>query len=384
MVTATRIDTGGPPPADGVYREHPALGRAVDELTTPVALVDLDILERNIATMAAFFAGRPAHLRPHAKTHRAPAIARMQIDAGAHGITVPKTSVGEVMADGGVDDIFVANQVVAPGTIRRLAELGRRAKVTVLADQLRNARDLSDAATAAGTSFDVLVEIDGGMGRCGTQPGQPTLDLVREITRLPGLRFGGVHVYEGHVVQNADRADRVEKTEHMLGLAMDTVDLIRREGYDVETVTCGGTGTYDISGVYPGVTEHQSGSYVYMDPGYAGKVPAFGLAFSILATVVSRPMPDKAIIDAGTQVFSPDKAMPEVKDIPNLDVRSLSEEHGKILTSDGSATDLEVGQKIEVYPSHCCTAANLHDSVYGVRNGTVETVWAVSGRGKSQ
>ena len=251
-------------------------------------------------------------------------------------------------------------------------------------DAARNVADLSAAARAHGVTLTVLLEVDAGMGRCGVQPGQPAVDLAAIVDSAPELTFGGIHVYEGHVVQNADPAVRREKTEQMLARTMETRALIERHGLPVETVTCGGTGTYDISGVYPGVTEHQSGSYVYMDPVYQTKVPPFALAFSILCTVVSRPVPEKVITDAGLQSLANDGNKPMAKNRPELEFAYLSEEHGRFHVREGLSTDLDVGGQLEVHPGHCCSAANLHDTVYAVRNGTIEEVWAVTARGRSQ
>ena len=370
-------------PAD-VILDHPAVGQPVHELPTPAPLVDLDVLEANIATMADFFRDRPARLRPHAKTHRAPAIARLQVAAGAYGVTVPKVSVGEAMVDGGIDDVFVANQVVARQAIERLCQLAGRATVAVLVDDAGNVADLSAAARAHRVTLDVLVEVDAGMGRCGTRPGECTLALAEAVARAPGLRFAGLHTYEGHIVQDADPARRRAETEKMLAIALAERDAIERRGLPVETVTCGGTGTYDISGAYPGVTEHQSGSYVYMDPGYREKVPAFGLAFSLLCTVLSRPAPEAVVTDGGLQVLANDYGTPEVKGHPELTYLYLSEEHGSFRVAEGETTDLAIGDVVEVHPGHCCSAANLHDHVFAVRDGRVEAVWAVTARGKSQ
>lgn len=364
--------------------DHPALGQPISALPTPAPLVDLDVLERNIATMAAFFAERPARLRAHVKTHRAPAIARMQVAAGSHGITAPKVSAAEAMVDGGIDDVYVANQVVSPLAIARLADLARRATVAVAVDDARNVADLSAAAGERGVTLDVFIEIDAGMGRCGVQPGEPALAVARTVAHTPRLRFAGIHVYEGHVVQDPDAAVRKAETERMLDRALESRDLIEREGIAVETVTCGGTGTYDISGVYPGITEHQSGSYVYMDPGYAQKVPAFGLAFSLLCTVMSRPAPEKVITDGGLQVLASGGGPVMAKGHPELEHRHLSEEHGSFLVREGECTALDTGDLIEVYPGHCCAAANLHDHVFAVRDGRVEAVWLATARGKSQ
>ncbi|MDB5076933.1 MAG: alanine racemase domain protein [Chloroflexi bacterium] len=366
-----------------VIVDHPHLGWSVYDLPTPAPLVDLNMLDANIATMAAFFQNRPASLRPHAKTHRAPAVARLQIAAGARGITCAKVGMAEAMVDGGIDDVYVANQVVGKDAIARLCALAQRSRVSVAVDDARNVAMLSDAAQRYGVTLDLLIEINAGMDRCGVLPGAPTFELATTIVGTPGVRFKGLHVYEGHVVQHSDGAVRKAETEKMLAIAMETRDLILSAGIPVPTVTCGGTGTYDISGAYPGVTEHQSGSYVYMDPGYQTKVPVFGLAFSVLCTVISRPTPETVITDGGLQVLANDSGMPAVKGFPGLEYAYLSEEHGSFTFVDGS-TALPVGEVVEVYPGHCCSAANLHDQVYGVRQGKVETIWRATARGKSQ
>jgi D-serine deaminase-like pyridoxal phosphate-dependent protein len=367
-----------------VLIDHPLLGQPLEKLPTPLAIVDLDQLERNIETMAAFFAPLAATLRPHAKTHRAPAVARRQIAAGASGITCAKVGMAEAMVAGGIDDVYIANQVVAAQAIERLCVLAQQAKVTVAVDTARNATDLSAATQAFGANLNIVIEVDAGMGRCGVQPGQPTLELARIVAHSEGLTFAGLHAYEGHVVQDEKAEIRKSGTELMLNRTLETASLIERNGIDVQTITCGGTGTYNISGVYPGVTEHQSGSYVYMDPGYIEKIPAFGLAFSILTTVVSRPTAEKIITDAGIQSLANDYGIPLVKQHPDLSYLYLSEEHGSFLASGDESTDLAVGDQLQVHPGHCCSAANLHDTVFAVRDGVVEEVWAVTARGKSQ
>ncbi len=364
--------------------DHPAVGRPVSELPTPAPLVDLDLLEANIATMADFFRGRPAHIRPHAKTHRAPAVARRQVAAGAPGVTCAKVSMAEAMVDGGIDDVYIANEVVSPPAVERLCALAARARVAVAVDDAGNVAQLAAAASARGVRIGVLVELDAGVGRCGSRPGEPALALAETVARAPGLELRGLHAYEGHVVQNADEARRRAETEKMLDLTMQTRDLLARHGLPVREITCGGTGTYAISGVYPGVTEHQAGSYVYMDPGYHEKIPAFGLAFSLLCTVMSRPAPDRVITDGGLQVLASSPAPAMAKNHPELGPARLSEEHGTFRTLDGSASDLRVGDQVEVHPGHCCAAANLHDRVYAVRGGRVEAVWLATARGCSQ
>lgn len=369
---------------DDERADHPAVGRPVAELPTPAPLVDLDVLEANIAAMADFFRGRPAHIRPHAKTHRSPAVARRQVAAGAPGVTCAKVSMAEAMVAGGIEDVYVANQVVSPWAIEHLCQLAERARVAVAVDDPGNVARLSEAASARGVTVGVLVELDAGLGRCGVAPGQAALDLATAVARSPGLAFRGLHAYEGHVVDDPDAAKRRAGTERMLAITVETRDLLQRSGLPVREVSCGGTGTHDISGVYPGVTEHQAGSYVYMDPGYHALAPRFGLAFSLLCTVVSRPAPDRVVTDGGLQVLATGHGPAIAKGHPELGPARLSEEHGRLRTLDGSSSDLRVGDQIEVHPGHCCAAANLHERVYAVRDGMVEAVWAVTARGCSQ
>ncbi len=367
-----------------VLTDHPAIGHPVADLPTPAPVVDIDLLQSNIDRMAAFFQDRPARLRPHVKTHRAPAIARMQVAAGARGVTCAKVAMAEAMVAGGIDDVYVANQVVARQAIDRLCLMAQRARVTVAVDDAGNVADLSNAAQAHGVTLNVVVEVDAGMGRCGVQPGGPALELAQAVSRAPGLRFRGLHAYEGHVVQHEDFAVRKLETERMLARTMETRDLLEQYGLEVAVVTVGGTGTYNISGVYPGVTEHQSGSYVYMDPSYQEKVPEFDLAFSVLCTVLSRPSPQKVITDGGIQVLARDHGTPAVAGHPELAYRGLSEEHGNFTVREGCTTDLRIGDVVAVHPGHCCSAANLHDRVFAARRGVVEAVWLVTARGRSE
>jgi 3-hydroxy-D-aspartate aldolase len=264
-----------------------------------------------------------------------------------------------------------------------LCRLAARAAITVAVDDARNVADLSAAARAHQVALNVVVEVDAGMGRCGVRPGRPALDLVRTVAAAEGLAFVGLHAYQGHVVQDSDPTVRRLETERMLERTMETRALIERNGIPVRTATCGGTGTYDISGDYPGVTEHQSGSYVYMDPDYRAKVLAFALAFSILSTIMSRPRPDKVITDAGVQSLGNDYGTPQIKNHPELAYGYLSEEHGLFHVRDGGRTALDLGDRVEISPGHCCAAANLHDVVFAVRGGGVEEVWKVTARGRS-
>ncbi|MBI4531270.1 MAG: DSD1 family PLP-dependent enzyme [Candidatus Latescibacteria bacterium] len=362
------------------------IGVDTSVIDTPALVIDIDVMEANIAKMASFFRDRPANLRPHTKTPKTPAIAWKQIEAGAIGITCAKLGEAEVMADAGIRDILIANQVVAPEKIERLMEVAKRSDVIVAVDSQKNIDDLAKAARATGVDLKILVEVDIGMHRCGIDPGEPAVELTQHVCRSEGLRFVGVMGYEGHLVMTVNEEERRTTCREAMGLLTWTADEITRSGIDVEIVSGGGTGTYKITGAYPGVTEVQAGSYVFNDGRYRtveGVGSDFGCALTLLTTVISRPKPDLAVIDAGMKAITKEFGLPQVVGLDGSELFHLSEEHGRI-TLNGTAQDLKIGDKIELLPSHGCTTINLHDRFYGVRHGKVEVMWPIEARGKCQ
>lgn len=356
------------------------------DLDTPALLIDLDVMERNVAAMAKFFEGVEANLRPHIKTHKTPEIAQRQIAAGAKGVTCAKLGEAEVMADAGIRDLLIANQIVGPRKIGRLMNLAKRSEVIVAVDDPRNVAELSEAAQAQGVDLRVILEVEVGMERCGVDPGEAAVRLAEEVVRAKGLLFKGVMGYEGHTVLIEKWKDRKVAAEQAMKGLVDTAETIRRAGMPVDIVSAGGTGTYDMTGTYPGVTEVQAGSYVLMDATYRkveGLGDVFGCALTVAATVISRPKPDRIVVDVGLKTATRDFGLPEVKDIEGVKVLYLSEEHGKIEVSD-ERVDLKPGDRIELIPNHCCTTVNLHDRFYGIRRGNVEEVWEIAARGRSQ
>lgn len=363
---------------------EPIIGSSKMEIDTPALLIDLPAMERNIARMANFFADKPAKLRPHAKTHKCPIIAQKQLEAGnAVGITCAKLGEAEVLVEGGIRDILIANQIVGPQKIARLVALAHHADLMVAVDDPANVADLSAAASAAGVQLRVLVEVNLGMNRCGVEPGEPALALARKVAEAKGLRFMGLQGYEGHLVFTPDPAERREKTLAAMKTLVETRRLIEDAGLEVKIVSGGGTGTYDVTGSFPGIDEVQAGSYVFMDTKYRSVGLDFELALTVLTTVISRPTPHIAITDAGMKVVTSEFGMPEVRGIEGATLTKLSEEHGKIEFASPN-TDLKVGDKIELFVSHGCTTINLHDRYYGVRDGRLEAVWSIAGRGKSR
>jgi D-serine deaminase-like pyridoxal phosphate-dependent protein len=323
-------------------------------------------------------------LRPHAKTHKTPIIAHKQLAAGAIGITCAKLGEAEVMVEGGVRDILLANQIVGTHKISRLVSLARHADLIVAVDDELNVQDLSQAAQAAGVSLRVLVEIDIGMRRCGVAPGEPTLSLAQQVEKAPGLKFAGLMGYEGHLVFVPSLEERVHRVHTDMQLLIDTVSFLESRGLPVGIVSAGGTGTAMITGRLPRITEIQAGSYVFMDGRYKTiEGVDFACALTLLTTVVSRPRPDRVIIDAGMKTLTHEFGLPRFKERDDLELLGLSEEHGTVKLNDPSVA-LKPGDKLEIVPSHGDTTLNIHDWYYGLRRGRVEALWPIAARGKSR
>jgi D-serine deaminase-like pyridoxal phosphate-dependent protein len=245
-----------------------------------------------------------------------------------------------------------------------------------------NVNALDVAARAKGVQLRVLVEVDIGMNRCGVAPGLPALDLARMIVASSGLRFEGLMGYEGHTVMIRDPEARRRKCEESVKLLVETAELLRAQGIPVGIVSSGGTGTYFITGAYPGVTELQVGSYITMDSQYREEVGIdFAYGLTLLSTVISTRGADLAITDAGLKAVTRDFGLPKVMTPVGWELTALSEEHGHLHRADGPA--LKPGEKVLVVPNHGCTTINLHDEYHVVRRGALEAVWPIAARGKT-
>jgi len=356
-----------------------------EEIDTPALLLNLDLFEANILQMARYFSGVKANLRPHVKSHKTPIIAQKQIEAGAKGITCAKLGEAEVMAKEGIDNILIANQIIGEQKIRRLIKLTKHSDVIVAVTDLENVQNLSLAAEKEGTKLNVIIEVEVGMKRCGTLPGRETLELAKKIIRQKGLIFKGLMGYEGHAIGTKDLESRRKKALESNRLLVDTATILRRSGLSVEIVSAGGSGTFDIAGEYPGITEVQAGSYCLMDSDYVqyeNVGSRFQCAVTILTQVIDRPTARRVVIDAGLKAMSTDQGIPLPK-ADYLKVRELHEEHTCLELKDPKK-EIKVGEKIEFVPTHICTTVNLYDNFYCLRANQVEEVWEISGRGKSQ
>lgn len=368
-------------------------GRRVETLPTPCLVVDLPRLEANIDRWQRAITGQGKRFRPHIKTHKSPEIAMLQAAAGADGIAVAKVAEAEVFAAQGFGDIVVAYPVHGAEKWQRLAQLARTARIVVNADSAEAIRGLSSAASAAGVELGVQLEIDSGFHRCGVPASDSDgiEELARLVQALPGLDFDGVTThrgvfFDGAAAMSIDDAGRGEGR-----LLADVADALRARGVPVRQVTAGGTITGLGVAATAGITEVRAGTYVFndlMQLGF-GSAESDDMALTIHSTVVSTHVAGQATIDGGSKTFSGDRgvvgaatsAPAEIarEAASDIVVERISEEHG-MLRLNGARVAL--GDRLAFFPAHACTAVNLSDEMFGVRDGVVETVWPVRARGK--
>jgi D-serine deaminase-like pyridoxal phosphate-dependent protein len=348
----------------------------VSDLDTPSVTILLDRLEHNIVRVQRLIAAQGLRNRPHIKTHKIPAIAKMQIAAGACGITCQKLGEVEAFVDGGVDgDILVTYNILGRAKTERLMALTSRVgSLTVVADNEAVLRGLSEAGLEHQRDVHVLIECDTGFGRNGVQNPQAALDLAVYTSRLPRLVFEGLLVFP----------NTAPRTREFISVAK---DLFNGAAFPLKTISGGGTPALKSLADYPMMTEHRAGTYVYNDVMmvHSGVAQWEDCAMHVRATVVSRPTKDRAIIDAGSKVLTSDQYYVEhygrLVDYPGAYVASLSEEHAIVDLSECKERPA-IGDVVSVVPNHCCVVSNMVDEVYGIRNGRVEVVWPVAARGK--
>ena len=365
------------------------IGAPVAEIETPALVLDLGAFERNIAKMAGFAARAGVRLRPHAKCHKSPAIALRQIASGAVGQCVQKVGEAEVLVRGGIKDVLVSNEVIGERKLRRLASLARDATLALCFDAPEQVDAASRVARDFGIELGGLVEIEVGMERCGIAPGRDAALLARRIANAPNLKFRGLQAYHGSAQHLPSWQERAQAIAFAVDAVHETQRALAAENLQCEIVSGGGTGTFEFeaaSGVY---NELQVGSYAFMDTEYArigardgGRYAEFEHSLFVLASVMSVPAPDRAIVDAGLKSYSAEKGLPWVHGRNGVEATGVSDEHGKLAVGAG-APRLSLGEKIWLIPGHCDPTINLHDWYVGVRNGRVETLWPITARGAS-
>jgi D-serine deaminase-like pyridoxal phosphate-dependent protein len=357
------------------------IGCSKRDIDTPALVLDLDVMQRNVDRMAGTFRAAGVGWRPHTKAIKTPAIAHKLLQAGALGVTCAKVGEAEVMAAAGIRDILIANQVVGDSKIARVVNLLPHADVVVGVDSRVNVEALNRAACEVGRRLRVVIEVDIGMHRAGVLP-SAAVEFARFVSSQPGLRFAGLMGWEGQTVRIADRSDKERAVVDSVRSLTDSAAACADAGLPCEIVSCGGTGTYQITSRLPGVTEIQAGGGIFADVYYREEMHVdHECALTVLATVTSRPTPDRIICDAGKKTMSSDAATP--RPLLELDVTSvgLSAEHARISLGGPSETP-RVGDKIEFVVGYTDTTTMLHDEIYGVRDGRLEVIWPILGRGK--
>jgi D-serine deaminase-like pyridoxal phosphate-dependent protein len=355
----------------------PHTGAPADRLPTPALTVDLDLLAGNIAAMMAALDGQAARLRPHTKVQKSPDIALMQVEAGAIGVTVATIWEAAAMAAAGVRSILVANEIIGPDKITAAAALARHADLVIAVDDAQNIADLSAAMVAAGSRADVLVDLDVGMARCGARSAGQALQLARQAHAAPGLSLRGVQAYEGHCMLEPDRDTRIRLATEAMAYAAAVKDQLLADGLPASVLSAGGTGTYNITGRNPAVTELQAGSYVFMDAFHGSLVPGFAVSLTVLTTVLARHG-DTVIFDAGRKSIGIDFVLPPIQGYA-YQARYYAEEHAIFDTDPGFPA--QIGDRARLVCGYAPTTVNLHDVIFVIDGDQVADVWPVFPRG---
>jgi D-serine deaminase-like pyridoxal phosphate-dependent protein len=361
------------------------------DLDTPALLVDIEKLDRNIATMAALAEETGVRLRPHIKAHKTVPISQKQVASGAVGVGVAKLGEAEVMAYGGILDIMITTPLVGAAKIERLRRLAHQVRVSVVVDSLDVAQVMSRMAREEGLYLDTLVEIDTGLDRCGFLPGKPTIDFVKQLVGLPNLRFAGFKTAELQVYFEPTQSDVAAMEREVSDSLARTVRELEREGIDVPNVCAGCTASAKVVARMEAVTEIHPGSYVFhsLDGVAPGAALIEDCSMTVLATIISRPAPDRAVIDAGFKTLS----LVTVGGLPGYGyvkpfgeavvLERLYEEHGVLRLLDPSLS-IRIGDMVEIIPCSSSAVPNLFDEMTVVRGDRVEAVWPIWGRGKIQ
>jgi D-serine deaminase-like pyridoxal phosphate-dependent protein len=352
-----------------------AIGRHWTDVETPALLLHVETARKNVAKMATRAAALPAELRPHFKAHKCIELAHLQIDAGAVGITVATIAEAVALIDAGIDDVLIANQVVQPTQMALLGEAATRARISTLVDDAANLEALARAARQAGTVIGVMVEVDTGMGRCGSRTPAAARDLAGLAVERKGVRFEGVSTYEGHCTGIADPDERRWRTEEAIFSLGEFLTAMEENGLAIPVVSAGGTSTFFISGADPRVTELQPGAYALMDLSRRALLTDFALALSVAGTVIARH-DDRVVLDCGLKAVNSKRGLPRLNSHAG-EVVFVDEEH---LRFEAATSAPRIGDRVEVIPGYGPLTINLYDRFHVVSAGTVVAEWPVVAR----
>lgn len=352
------------------------IGGPVDDVATPALILDLTRARRNIQTMSARIDPLPCGIRPHIKVHKCAELARMQMEAGALGVTTATVAEAVAMAEAGIPDVLVANQVVGPASIARLLGVADRARVRVTVDEERNLVMLGRAAIEAGVELGILIELDVGLGRGGVRSAQEAIQLAQRAAETPGVVLDGLMGYEGHCASEPDLDARFREARRSMEILAEAATSCRNADLSIGTVSAGATGTFEATGGAPEVTEVQAGSYVLMDRFHEPLVDGFDFALTVLATVTGRHG-DLVVLDAGRKAVDVSLRPLEPPD-RNASLAFIHEEHAGFRYA--GATSPDVGDRIQLVPGYAPTTVNLFGSYHVVEEGRVVDVWPVLAR----
>ncbi|MEO9180758.1 MAG: alanine racemase [Acidimicrobiales bacterium] len=361
---------------------------SVFDIDTPALVIDLDRTETNISEMAELAKRANVRLRPHTKTHKSPRIAALQREAGATGITCAKVGEAEVMVAAGFDDILIAFPIYGPEKLTRLADLRRRARVQISLDSFEVAEGLSDLGVASASPVEVYVEVDTGLHRMGRAPGVLTAELVTQLASLKGIILVGLLSHAGHVYGITNPEDAYEVIVQEVSDLVMTQHLCRERGVNLPDISVGATPSVRHELNFDAVNEIRPGTYVFNDATMIahGVATEGTCAAHILATVVSRPTPERFVIDAGTKCLTSDGrgklGWIRVAGRDDLTMIFTSEEHGVGEIDLDRGGTLAIGDKLRLIPNHVCPVVNLFDSAYGVRDDRVVEMLDITGRGR--
>jgi len=361
----------------------------LEQLDTPVLLVDQDALKRNLERMLKIISRTGVTYRPHAKAHKSPDIARMQLEYGAIGICCAKLGEAEVFAEEGIDDILITSPVIGASKISRLIELSSKACVTVVVDNEENVRDLARFSEAGGIHLKIIIEINVGQNRCGVEPGQAALSLAQFVQNTNNLTLIGLQGYNGSIqMLKSFKRRNIETQKSMLSLT-EAADCIRNSDQNFSVLTGGGTGTSIIDAKAGFLNEIQPGGYVFMDSCYKnvswenGKKIPFEQSLTVMSSVISSPSSKRVILDMGLKSISSDQGPPMIVDLPHAKFKFAGEEHAELFWEEENCP-LKIGDKIRFVPSHCDTTVNLYDNFIVHSGNSVTNIWPIAARGKSQ
>lgn len=348
----------------------------IEQIQTPALLVDLDAMEFNLHSMASFFAARSCSLRPHFKNHKSPMLAWKQIRAGAIGMTCATVREAEILVEHGVESILIANEIAGGEKPRRVAELSLQAALMLAVDSCSAARDLATAQRGCDAKIRVLIDVNIGLNRCGVHPGQAVLELAK-YALAQGLTVCGVMGYDGHLQVMHAGAERDEMVRQGSAVLVEAATLLKSCGIAAPIISTGGTGTFSISGDYPGITEIQAGSYLLMDNAYLGRGASFQRTLTVLSTVISTRGTEHAVLDCGVKAMSGERGLPTVKNMPGARITALHAEHALVELGPQISPELKPGDKLQLWVHYGDGTVNLHTTMYGVRHGRVEEVFRI-------